>query len=77
MSGPIFTVWFNDQLHSELKAYCKAENMDFKNLLMLDNAPGHLPVIQTILKHIKVIFLPPNTTPFLQPMGHSMSISTL
>jgi hypothetical protein len=29
MSGPVFTLWFNDQLHCELQAYCKAKCMDF------------------------------------------------
>jgi hypothetical protein len=27
-SGLIFTEWCNNQLHHELKAYCKAENME-------------------------------------------------
>jgi hypothetical protein len=31
MSGPVFTEWSNDQLHCELKAYCKAKNMDLKD----------------------------------------------
>jgi hypothetical protein len=46
MSGPIFIEWFIVQLWCELKADCKAKNMDFKILLVLDNAPGHPPVIE-------------------------------
>jgi hypothetical protein len=42
--------------------------MGFKRLLVLDNAPEHPPVIQMLLKYIKVIFLPPNMMPLLQPM---------
>jgi hypothetical protein len=58
MSGPIFTEWFNDQLHCKLKAYCKAKNIVFKIFLVLDSNPRYPPVIETS-KHIKAIFLPP------------------
>jgi hypothetical protein len=63
MPGPEFTEWFNDQLHRDLKAKCKAENTDFKTLLGLNNAPGHTPVIVTS-KHTKVLLFP-NKTPLL------------
>jgi hypothetical protein len=45
--------------------------MDLKILLVLDNAPGHPPVIETLSKHIKVnFFRPPPPTRPLQPMDH-------
>jgi hypothetical protein len=72
MLGPVFTEWFNDQLHFELKAHSKSKNMDLKILLVLDNITGHTPVTET-LKHTKVIFLPSNITLILQPTNHGVT----
>jgi hypothetical protein len=37
-----------DHLHCELKVHCKAEIMDLKLLLVLDNASGDPPMIETL-----------------------------
>jgi DDE superfamily endonuclease len=34
-------------------------------IFLVDNAPVH--IIDTVLTNIRVEFLPPNTTPYLQP----------
>jgi hypothetical protein len=57
----------------ELEAYCKKENMDFKILLVTGNCPSHPRALTDLSKNIKVVFLPPNTTPLLQIMDHEVS----
>jgi hypothetical protein len=55
---------FNDYL-ANLNRYMRSQNRNI--LLLLDNAPTH-SVSETIdLSNIKIHFLPPNTTAFLQP----------
>jgi hypothetical protein len=68
MSGPISVEVLNDQLHHEIKAYCKAENIDFKILLVLDNAPEYPPLTDIIETH-KCFLFPSNTTLLLQPIA--------
>lgn len=45
-------------------------------LLVLDNAPAHPPNLEDDIleefKFIKVLYLPPNTTPILQPMDQQV-----
>ncbi|XP_053546948.1 tigger transposable element-derived protein 1-like [Bombina bombina] len=53
---------------SELKAYCKDNNIPFSILLFVDNAPGHPRMLDELNPNIRVEFLPPNTTSLLQPM---------
>ncbi|XP_008181899.1 tigger transposable element-derived protein 6-like [Acyrthosiphon pisum] len=44
--------------------------MCFKIILFLDNASSHTDTL--ILKNIKLIFLPPNTTSICQPLDHGI-----
>ncbi|XP_067947244.1 tigger transposable element-derived protein 1-like [Watersipora subatra] len=50
--------------------------LSMKCLLILDNAPGHPPGLEENIfdeyKFIKVFYLPPNTTPLLQPMDQQV-----
>lgn len=42
-------------------------------MLLLDNAPGYLEVnLPDPHPHVKVIFLPPNTTSLIQPMDQRL-----
>ena len=43
-------------------------NIPFKILLILDNAPRYPPFIGDLHPNIKVVFLPPHTTSLIQPM---------
>ncbi|XP_042215701.1 tigger transposable element-derived protein 1-like isoform X3 [Homarus americanus] len=52
----------------DLEKYCIEEGIEFKILLILDNALGHPPFIGDLHPNIKVVFLPPNTTSLIQPM---------
>ena len=50
-------------------------NLDNKALLILDNFTGHPTTICNMFPHIKVFFLPPNTTPLIQPMDEGIIAS--
>jgi hypothetical protein len=41
-------------------------------LLIVDNAPRHLTFIGDLHPNIKVVFLPPNTTSWIQPMDQGV-----
>lgn len=43
-----------------------------KAVLLIDNAPGHACAEELINPHIKVIYLRPNTTLFIQPMDQGL-----
>nr|XP_022920843.1 tigger transposable element-derived protein 1-like [Onthophagus taurus] len=68
MTATLFREWVSDIAVPELKNYCLKENLDFKILILLDNAPSHPPDLDEICENIKFIFLPPNTTALIQPM---------
>ena len=55
-------------LFLKLKLIGNQKNLDFKALLVLNNAPSHPRKLETMHPNIKVTFLPPNTTALLQPM---------
>ncbi|XP_069936683.1 tigger transposable element-derived protein 1-like [Cherax quadricarinatus] len=59
-----------------LKNYLLENKLDLKCLLVLDIAPGHpSDVVERLsgdMSFIKVKFLPPNTTPLLQPMDQQV-----
>lgn len=49
---------------SKTEKYCLKDNIRFKLLLMVENAPGHPPFIDDLPPNIKVMFFFPNTTFF-------------
>ncbi|KAF2359085.1 HTH CenpB-type DNA-binding domain [Trinorchestia longiramus] len=68
-----FIEWFRDYFVPFIEQFTKQENLDNKALLLLDNAPGHPPEeLNDMFPHIKVTFLPPNTTSVLQPMDQGV-----
>lgn len=64
-------LFFHDALQnrhvSEIKKYCLENNIFFKILLIVDKAPEHPPFIGHLHADIKMVFLPPNITSFIQP----------
>ncbi|KAG7172207.1 Tigger transposable element-derived protein 1-like 50 [Homarus americanus] len=64
--------WIDDCFVPDVKKFCEQQNVAFKILLLLDNAPGHSPLLLDRHPNVKVVFLPPNTTSILQPMDQEL-----
>ncbi|GIY79651.1 hypothetical protein CDAR_622521 [Caerostris darwini] len=71
-----FVEWVNLVFGPTVKKYLQENNLLVQALLILDNAPAHPPNLEDDileeLKFIKVLYLPPNTTPILQPMDQQV-----
>ncbi|KII70500.1 Tigger transposable element-derived protein 1 [Thelohanellus kitauei] len=67
-----FVEWINLVFGPSVKKYLQEKNLPVQALLILDNSPAHPPNLQDDIleefKFIKVLYLPPNTTPIMQPM---------
>lgn len=72
VTSAVFCDWFRNCFVKEVEIYLKKKNLDFKALLVLDNAPGHPRELEAMHPNIKVTFLPPNTTALLQPMDQGI-----
>ncbi|KAG7154044.1 Tigger transposable element-derived protein 1-like 30 [Homarus americanus] len=64
--------WFDDCFVPDVKKFCEQQNVPFKILLLLDNAPGHSPLLLDRQPNVKVVFLPPNTTSLIQPLDQEL-----
>ncbi|XP_067930250.1 tigger transposable element-derived protein 1-like [Watersipora subatra] len=68
----IFIEWVNVCFGPAVKKYLEKNDLPLKCLLVLDNAPAHPPDLEDSIhvdfSFIKVLYLPSNTTPPLQPM---------
>ena len=66
VTAAIFMEWFHECFVHDVEKYLKEQNLAFKVLLILDNAPGHpAELLQYAHPNIEVVFLPPNTTSIL------------
>ncbi|CAH2325224.1 tigger transposable element-derived 1-like [Pelobates cultripes] len=72
----LFVKWVNAVFGPAVKKYLVDNNLPLKAMLLMDNAPAHPPGLEEDLledfNFIKVMFLPPNTTPLLQPMDQQV-----
>ncbi|KAG7155190.1 Tigger transposable element-derived protein 1-like 72 [Homarus americanus] len=64
--------WFDDCFIPDVKKFCEQQNVPFKILLLLDNAPGHSPLLMNRHPNVKVVIHPPNTTSLIQPMDQEL-----
>ncbi|GFT29419.1 tigger transposable element-derived protein 1 [Trichonephila clavipes] len=69
MTTVIFTEWFNNCFVPELEVYMKEKSLDFKVLLIVGNAASH-PQLEH--PNVQLVFLPPNTTSFIQPLDQGI-----
>uniref|UniRef100_A0A8C9RWJ8 DDE-1 domain-containing protein n=1 Tax=Scleropages formosus TaxID=113540 RepID=A0A8C9RWJ8_SCLFO len=53
----------------QAKEYCKQNNILFKILVILDNAPGYPQHVGDMHPNVKVVYMPRNTTVLIQPMA--------
>ncbi|XP_071053644.1 tigger transposable element-derived protein 1-like [Onthophagus taurus] len=68
----VFEDWYRNNFIPEVKDFCSKNNLVFKALPLLDNAPGHPITLNELCPNIKVIFLPSNTTSLIQPMDQTV-----
>ncbi|KAE8278051.1 Tigger transposable element-derived protein 1 [Larimichthys crocea] len=62
--------WFKHCFIPEVKRYLRGKGLDFKVLLLADNAGGHADDLS--YDGVKIEFLPPNTTSLIQPMDQGI-----
>ncbi|XP_028678623.1 tigger transposable element-derived protein 1-like [Erpetoichthys calabaricus] len=71
-----FVEWVNLVFGPNVKKYLQENNLPLQALLVLNNAPAHPPNLEDDIleefRFIKVLYLPPNTTPILQPMDQQV-----
>jgi hypothetical protein len=68
MPGTIFQGWFSLHFVPRVRQYCNRNNLEFKLLSVLDNAPGHPHSLEDLYPEIKVVFVPPNTSCNIQTL---------
>ncbi|XP_034958419.2 tigger transposable element-derived protein 1-like [Zootoca vivipara] len=72
----LFVEWVNLVLGPAVKQYLLDKDLPLKAVLLMDNAPAHPPGLEDDLlpdfRFIKIMFLPLNTTPLLQPMDQQV-----
>lgn len=59
----------------EVRKFLKSKNLPPKAVLLLDNAPAHGPNDELSFRDgkIQTLFMPPNCTPLIQPMGQNVN----
>ena len=74
-----FVEWIHEVFVSGVKKYLQDKKLPLKCLLVLDNAPAHPPGLENDLvdefNFIQVKYLPPNTTPLIQPMDQKVLLN--
>ncbi|XP_053968916.1 jerky protein homolog-like [Anastrepha ludens] len=65
----IFTEWLNRYFVPQVKKYLLDKGLEFKVILLIDNAPGHPHKEQA---NVEIVFLPPNTNSILQPLDQGI-----
>ncbi|CAM4604323.1 unnamed protein product [Caretta caretta] len=58
--GAIFSEWLTLYAAPAWKEYCAKENLDFKILLLIDNATAHPIILDDLCKNINFVHLTPN-----------------
>jgi len=74
MNVTLFETWFHDKFVPYVKNFCLDMKMEYKVLLLIDNAPAHPSCDKITSRDGKVttMFLPPNTTSILQALDQGL-----
>uniref|UniRef100_A0A5S6Q2U4 DDE-1 domain-containing protein n=1 Tax=Trichuris muris TaxID=70415 RepID=A0A5S6Q2U4_TRIMR len=73
MTAVLFLEWFHQCFVPEVKSYLRLKGLPFRVLLIIDNAPGHPQSTCFANENVEVMFLPPNSTPLLQPLDQGIA----
>lgn len=68
----LFLDCFHHFSSQKVGRYLQSKGVEFKVPLSLDNAPGHPRTLGVLHENVEVMFLPPNTTSFIQPMDQDI-----
>ena len=76
MDTTVFESWFHNKFVPHMKKHCRNNDIEYKVLLLLDNAPAHpsKEVLKSRDGKVVVIFLPPNTASVIQPMDQGILV---
>jgi hypothetical protein len=69
MTADLFKKWFYECFVPEVKKYLEEKGLEFKALLLIDNAPSHPEIDHP---NIQLLFLPPNTTSLIQSLDQGI-----
>nr|XP_061782207.1 tigger transposable element-derived protein 1-like [Nerophis lumbriciformis] len=70
MTNSLISNWFHQCFIPEVRLYLAEKGLEFKVLLLLDNAEGH--TVDLSFDGVHIEFLPPNTTLQIQPMDQGV-----
>ncbi|XP_071508886.1 jerky protein homolog-like [Diadema antillarum] len=78
MNGEIFSDWFYKNFVPAVRNHQGQKSLPEKAILLLDNTPSHPEAEQMTSDdgEVRCVFLPPNTTPLLQPMDQGILETT-
>ncbi|CAM4548127.1 unnamed protein product [Caretta caretta] len=65
VTAALFLDWLHKCFIPEVKRYLEEKGLDFKVLLIVDNAPAHPAALRFVHNDVQIVFLPPNTTSIL------------
>ncbi|XP_061435172.1 tigger transposable element-derived protein 1-like [Lethenteron reissneri] len=65
----VFQDWFTSCFCPFVRDHCARNKLEHKALLVLDTAPEHPANLDDLAENVRVVFLPPNATSPLLPVG--------
>ncbi|XP_065783058.1 tigger transposable element-derived protein 1-like isoform X1 [Muntiacus reevesi] len=72
LTPAIFQEWFTSCFCPAVESYCASHGLPHRALLLLDGAPCHLVHLGGLSAHVRVEFLPKNTSTLIQPMSQGV-----
>ncbi|XP_047566723.1 tigger transposable element-derived protein 1-like [Lutra lutra] len=72
LTPSIFQEWFTSCFCPAVESYCASHGLPHRALLVLDGAPCHSAHLGGLSPHVRVEFLPKNTSALIQPMNQGI-----